>query len=238
MTKNLVCTEIESSFAWSKPCFYSFLTICYSIFKNQTVPGDEKHVTEYAWGVTSDDPELFIQEEQPDRKSIIQSWSDTLSAEILAVGKHHVSAHECSLMYIPLKIYTPVGECVRYMCVCVHLCVFEQGGVTTSTVWSRSGVRAAPSSGSRGCSDLQGSVTWTPSWTVMKSDCLIRGKQKCCQSVWTSRQQQQQQQPQPGRFFAQRPTYGILMMERRLALPLLLLMVSKCSPVKMYFLFG
>lgn len=27
-----------------------------------------------------------------------------------------------------------------------------------------------------------GSVMWTPSWTVMKSDCLIRGKQKCCQS--------------------------------------------------------
>lgn len=36
----------------------------------------------------------------------------------------------------------------------------------------------------------------------------------------------------------QRPTYGILMMERRPAFTRLLLMVSKCSPVKMYFLFG
>ena len=129
-----VCTEIESAFTWSKPCFHQFLTICNNIFKNQTVPGVEKHVTEYAGGVTSYDPELFIQDEQPDRKSIIQSWSDTLSAEILAVGKHHVSAHECSLMYIPLKIYTLVGACMWGICVCVHLCVSERGGVTTFTV--------------------------------------------------------------------------------------------------------
>lgn len=37
----------------------------------------KKRVTEYAEGVTSYNPELFIQEKQPDRKSIIQSWSDT-----------------------------------------------------------------------------------------------------------------------------------------------------------------
>lgn len=38
--------------------------------------------------------------------------------------------------------------------------------------------------------------------------------------------------------YKQRPTYGILMMERRLAFTLPVLMVSKCALVKMYFLFG
>lgn len=66
-------------------------------------------------------PELFIQEKQPDRKSIIQSWSDTQPLEILAVGKHPVSACERSLMYIPLKIYTLLWECGIY--VHVRMCV-------------------------------------------------------------------------------------------------------------------
>lgn len=52
---------------------------------------------------------------------------------------------------------------------CVHLCVFEWDGVTTSTVQSRSGGRTALSSaqpldskGSRGCSDLQAPLRELP----------------------------------------------------------------------------
>lgn len=77
-----------------------------------------------AEGVTGCGPKLFIQEKPPDRKSIIQSRSDTWSTEILAAGKLHISAFERSLMYTPLKIYTLAGECVT----CVHMRVLRERG--------------------------------------------------------------------------------------------------------------
>lgn len=56
-----------------------------------------------------------------------------------------------------------------------------------------SSVRPLDSGASHGCCDLQAALLELP--LVMKSDCLIHGKQKCCQSSQTGHQRQQQHQP-------------------------------------------
>lgn len=59
--------------------FYIFLSFFENFFlpnnnftKTGSKPRRENGVTEYAEGVTSHNPELFIEEKQPERKSIIQ----------------------------------------------------------------------------------------------------------------------------------------------------------------------
>lgn len=149
-------------------------------------------------------------------------------------------------MYIPLKIYTLLWEHVKYVRLRVRVSVWVGWGhhiICSVSVCRADGAVIAAAARQRQVTWVHrppGSVTWTPSCTVMKSDCLIRGKQKCRQSSQTRHQQQQRWQP--GRFFhqavKQRPIYGILMMERRLAFTGLRLMVSKCPPVKMPFQLG
>lgn len=71
--------------------------------------------------------------------------------------------------------------------------VLEEGGVTTFTVWvlRADGLSSGQEEGVTWVQWPPGSVTRTPSRTSMKSDCLIRGKQKCSQSERTSHRQQQ-----------------------------------------------
>lgn len=146
-------------------------------------------------------------------------------------------------MYIPLKIYALLWEHVKYVryvrvcvcccaekTVCAPVCVWAGWGHHINcSVWVRraDGAVVGAATRQRGVTWVQwppGAVTWTPSCTVVKSDCLIRGKQKCCQSVRPDKTSTtaalaaweifHQAGPSAHK---QQSTYGILMMERRLA---------------------
>lgn len=148
-------------------------------------------------------------------------------------------------VYAIKNLHSALRAC-RVCTVRVHACVWVGRGhhiVSSASVCRADGAVITAAARQRGVTWVHwppGSVTWTPSCTAMKSDCLIRGKQKCCQSSQTRHQQQQHRQP--GRFFHQavkQPSiYGILMTERRLAFTGRRLMVSKCPPVKMSLQLG
>lgn len=218
------------------------------MFINQTKAGDEKQVIEYAEGVTSHNPELFIQEKQPDRKSIIQSWSDTQSAEILAVGKHHVSARECSLMYIPLKIYTLVRrlkKCVKIARVCKEriVCVSVQLGRDYYVhclvlVWRADGLSSGQPVDSRG---HMGVVTSRQRYANPLVECdEVRLPNPRKTKVLSVRLDKSSATAAWENFAVVHAALHLWDIDDRKSLRLftVLLMVSKCPPVKMDYVFS
>lgn len=111
-------------------------------------------------------------------------------------------------MYIPLKIYTLHWKHVRsmysrYVCYGAEKTAVGVWGAPEGAGRGVQSGSAGPtdlssgqpldSGASHGCCDLQAALRELP--LVMKSDCLIHGKQKCRQSSRTGHQRQQRLQP-------------------------------------------
>ncbi len=169
--------------------------------------------------------------------------------------------HECSLMYIPLKIYMQVWVC-QVWSVCVYVCMYV-------CVWVSRVGSPRPLSGLG--LDSRRAVRWLCHWGGRQTGGVhvgvVTSRQRYVNPLvdrdevrLSNRRKTKVLSVRPDKrsttttttalaaweishtagpsAYMQRSTYGILMMERRLALTRLQLMVSKCPPVKMYFLFG